>query len=74
MVLIISVFLNLFQKINFNNLILSEEKLNESIFYKPVESISKTVFPLMDKWYKLALQEANDGLKEINMNKKSTQE
>jgi len=52
MVLIISVFLNLFQKINFNNLILSEEKLNESIFYKPVESISKTVFPLMDKWYK----------------------
>lgn len=73
MILIISVFLNLFQKINFNNLIVSEEKLNESIFYKPVESISKTVFPLMDKWYKLALEEANEGLNEMNTTKKSTQ-
>lgn len=70
MILIISVFLNLFQKINFNNLLVSEEKLNESIFYKPVESISKIVFPLMDKWYKLALQEATDGLKEIKENEK----
>ncbi|QMI84425.1 CvpA family protein [Flavobacterium sp. xlx-214] len=70
MILIISVFLNLFQKINFNNLLVSEEKLNESIFYKPVESISKIVFPLMDKWYKLALQEATDGLKEMKENEK----
>lgn len=70
MILIISVFLNLFQKINFNNLLVSEEKLNESIFYKPVESISKIVFPLMDKWYKLALQEATDGLKEMKGNEK----
>lgn len=70
MILIISVFLNLFQKINFNNLLVSDEKLNESIFYKPVESISKIVFPLMDKWYKLALQEATDGLKEMEGNEK----
>jgi len=72
MILIISVFLNLFQKINFNNLIVSEEKLNESLFYKPVESISKTVFPLMDKWYKLALNEASTNIQEFDTNKKST--
>lgn len=74
MILIISVFLNLFQKINYNNLIVSEEKLNESIFYHPVEEVSKKIFPLMDKWYKLALSETAEGLNEFNKKQKSTQE
>ena len=65
MVLIISVFLNLFQKINYNNLIVTEEKLETSVFYKPVEEVSKKVFPLMDKWYKLALEEATKSVKEM---------
>lgn len=72
MLLIISVFLNLFQKINYNNLIVSEEKLNESIFYRPIEQLSKTIFPLMDKWYELALKETTDRIKELQDNKKST--
>ena len=72
MLLIISVFLNLFQKINYNNLIVSEEKLNESFFYQPVEQVSKTIFPLMDKWYKLALKETTEGINELKENKKST--
>lgn len=65
MILIISVFLNLFQKINYNNLIVSEEKLNESIFYHPIEEVSKKVFPLMEKWYQLALNEAVEGINEM---------
>lgn len=65
MVLIVSVFLNLFQKINYNNLIVSEEKLNESIFYKPIEKVSKTIFPLMDKWYKIALEEATENIQKM---------
>lgn len=65
MILIISVFLNLFQKINYNNLIFSEEKLNESIFYHPIEKVSKKVFPLMEKWYQLALNEAVEGINEM---------
>lgn len=72
MVLIISVFLNIFQKINYNNLIVSEEKLNESFFYKPVEEVSKKVFPLMERWYQTALSKS---AKEIEiLNKKSTRE
>lgn len=74
MVLIISVFLNLFQKINYNNLLLSEEKLDESIFYHPVEEVSQLVFPLMDKWYKLALTETVDGIKVMKENEKTTLE
>lgn len=62
MVLIISVFLNLFQKINFNNLIVSKEKLNESVFYEPIEKVSKELFPLMEEWYKIALSEASENI------------
>lgn len=57
MLLILSVFLNLFQKINYNNLLVSEEKLNESVFYHPVEQISQKVFPLMLEWYEMALDQ-----------------
>lgn len=60
MILIVSVILNIFQKINFNNLLASEETLNTSMFYKPIESFSKMVFPLMDEWYKLALEKASE--------------
>lgn len=72
MLLIISVFLNLFQKINFNNLIVSKQKLEESVFYNPIEEVSKTIFPLMDKWYKLALKEASVDINDLKENKKST--
>ena len=67
MILIISVFLNLFQKINYNNLLVSEEKLGESVFYRPLEEVSKTTFPLMDKWYKTVLDE----VREIEESKKT---
>lgn len=72
MVLILSVFINLFQKINYNHLIVSEKKLDESVFYNPIEEVSKKIFPLMDKWYRLALTETVDSLKEIKEKEKST--
>lgn len=72
MLLIISVFLNLFHKINYNNLIVSKEKLNESVFYSPIEKVSKTIFPLMDKWYKLALNEASENIRAMKENEKNT--
>lgn len=65
MVLIISVFLNLFQKMNFNNLIVSKEKLEESVFYHPIEKVSKKVFPLMEKWYRTALNETSKNVEEM---------
>lgn len=56
MILIISVVFNIFQKLNFNNLLVSEETLSQSLFYIPIESTSKKVFPLMEEWYKIALE------------------
>ena len=64
-VLIISVLLNLFQKINHDNLLVSEHQLNESVFYQPVQEVSKYVFPLMEKWYELGLNEATNEIKEL---------
>lgn len=72
MLLIISVFLNLFQKINFNNLIVSKETLDGSIFYEPIEMVSKKIFPLMEEWYKIALSEASENIEAMKENKKST--
>ena len=72
MLLIISFFLNLFQKINFNNLIVSKEKLDESVFYEPIEKVSKEIFPLMEEWYKIALSEASKNIEAMKENKKST--
>lgn len=66
--LIVSVFLNLFQKINHNNLIVSEQQLNESVFYQPVQEVSKKVFPLMEEWYQLALNEAKEGIDGMKQN------
>lgn len=70
MILIISVFLNLFQKINYNNLLVSEEKLEESVFYHSIEEVSRSIFPLMDKWYKAVLNE----VREIEENKKTARQ
>src|SRR5690606_6071035 len=64
MILIISVFLNLFQKINYNNLLVSEEKLEESVFYHSIEEVSRGIFPLMDKWYKAVLNEARERMEQ----------
>ncbi len=64
--------MNLFQKINFNNLIVSKEKLDESVFYKPIEMVSKELFPLMEEWYKIALSEASENIEAMKENKKST--
>lgn len=72
MILIISVVLNLFQKINFNNYLVSDETLNKSFFYHPIEDFSKLVYPMMEEWYQMTLEavdeqadKLNDNLKEV---------
>ncbi|WCM41402.1 CvpA family protein [Flavobacterium sp. CBA20B-1] len=71
MLLIISVFLNVFQKINYNNLIVPEEKLDTSVFYKPIEKVAQYIFPLMEQWYQLALTETMDQIKNIDIQQKN---
>jgi membrane protein required for colicin V production len=49
-VLIISVFLSLFEKINYNNFFAKEETLDSSIFYRPIQKTSGFLFPALEKW------------------------
>jgi membrane protein required for colicin V production len=50
-ILVLSVLLNLFQKINFDATFLSEKTKNESVLYEPVQEISKTIYPAIATWF-----------------------
>ena len=51
MVLIISIFLNLFEKVNYNNIIAKKETLDQSLFYRPIQQTAGFIYPSIDKWY-----------------------
>ena len=50
-VLMLSVVISLFQKININHILVKEETLNNSIFYNPIQEVSKFMYPSLEKWY-----------------------
>ena len=50
-VLLISVFLNLFEKINFNNSFAKKETLDKSLFYRPIQKTARFIYPSIGKWY-----------------------
>ncbi|HEY6142263.1 MAG TPA: CvpA family protein [Flavobacterium sp.] len=50
-ILIVSVFLNLFEKINFNNTFAKKETLDNSIFYRPIQKTAGFIYPSIEKWY-----------------------
>ena len=52
MVLILSVSLNFFLKINSTNIFAKKETLDESIFFYPMLEISNTIFPILEDWFK----------------------
>jgi membrane protein required for colicin V production len=50
-ILVLSIFLNLFEKINFNNIIAKKETLDNSLFYRPVQKTAGFIYPSIEKWY-----------------------
>lgn len=50
-ILILSIFIALFEKINFNNTFAKKETLDHSIFYNPVKKVAAFVYPSVEKWY-----------------------
>lgn len=50
-VLIVSVFLNLFEKINFNQTFAQKETLDKSLFYRPIQKTARFIYPSIGKWY-----------------------
>jgi membrane protein required for colicin V production len=49
-ILILSVFLNLFEKINFNNTFAKKETLDQSLFYRPIQKTAGFFYPSIEKW------------------------
>ena len=50
-ILALSVVLFIFEKINVNNMLLSKEKQEDSIFYNPIKEISTLIYPSIEEWY-----------------------
>ncbi len=70
--LIMSVLLNIFEKVNFTNVFASEESLQKSVLYRPVKAIGHVVYPFLSS----ELHEIKIKLPEQNQNpeKKSDKE
>jgi membrane protein required for colicin V production len=55
-ILILSVVILLFEKINVTNMITSQEKLDDSVFYNPIKKVSEVIYPKLEEWYDLSVQ------------------
>jgi membrane protein required for colicin V production len=51
MVLILSVSLNFFLKINSNNTFAEQKTLDKSLFFYPILKVSNTIFPVLEEWF-----------------------
>ena len=52
MILILSVTLSLFEKINSNHTFAQKKTLDNSMFYHPILKISGFIYPSIESWYK----------------------
>ena len=59
-ILMLSVVILLFEKMNVNNMLVKQETLNESIFYNPTKEISAFLYPKIEEWYKNSIQSSVD--------------
>ncbi len=49
-ILILSIILNLFEKINLNHTFISKEILEKSICYTPIMELSQSIYPTIESW------------------------
>ena len=52
-ILVVSVLLNLIQKINFENSFLSKEMKDKSTLYPIVQEVSKNIYPAISEWFEV---------------------
>lgn len=62
-ILILSIVIALFEKINFNNTFAKKETLDNSVFYNPIKTVATFVFPSIEKGY--------ESLKKVNAEKET---
>jgi membrane protein required for colicin V production len=59
-ILMLSVVISLFEKININHMLVKEETLNNSVFYNPIQAVSKFIYPSLEKWYEEFKEKAKE--------------
>lgn len=59
-ILMLSMLISLFQKININHILVKGETLNNSIFYNPIQGVSKFMYPSLEKWYEEFKEKAKE--------------
>lgn len=59
-ILMLSIVILLFEKMNVNNILVKQETLNESIFYNPTKEISAFLYPKIEEWYENTVQSSVD--------------
>lgn len=52
-ILVLSVLLNLFQKINYDDTFLSEKTREKSILFTPIQKVSKAIYPSIEQWFQV---------------------
>lgn len=57
-IFILSIFIALFEKINFNETFAKKETLDQSVFYNPIKKVAGFVYPSLEKGYE-TLKKAN---------------
>ena len=50
-ILIMSIFIALFEKMNFNETFAKKETLDKYYFYNPIKKVAAFVYPSIEKWY-----------------------
>lgn len=50
-ILALSIVILIFEKINLNNMIASQETLDNSMFYNPIKKVSEFIYPKIEEWY-----------------------
>lgn len=50
-VLIISILFAVFEKINYNHILAKKEKLDNSLFYNPIQKTAGYMYPSLNEWY-----------------------
>ncbi|MBB1193711.1 CvpA family protein [Flavobacterium sp. SOK18b] len=50
-VLILGIVFSIFEKINYNHILVKKETLDKSIFYNPVQKTAAYLYPSLQEWY-----------------------
>lgn len=65
-ILLLSIVILLFEKVNVNNTLVKQETLDASVFYNPTKEISALIYPKIEEWYEKSVSKKHGKSYEMN--------